>query len=212
MEKGPLKLTDFQLDALKEVGNVGAGNAATALSQMLGRRIDMSISKVSILSTESIQEFLTDPPEDVAAIYLPFYGDISGVILVFFTMERLPDLSAMLVGSKLHSAEEISELEKSALKELGSILSGAYLNALFKLIQIQMIHGLPTLIMDMAPAILDTVLVELENREESAIFIETELFEAGKKLDGSFFLIPEAGGLAKLFNAFAHSLGIADNG
>jgi len=212
MAIGPLEFTEFELDALKEIGNIGAGNAATALSQMVGRRIDLSISKVNFLSTDSIGKLMGGAQTNVAAVYLPFYGDIKGIILIFFSVERAFELSQMLTGSKPHSTEAFSDMEKSAIRELCSILTGAYLGALFKFIHLQVIHGVPTLILDMAQAILDTVLVELENQEEAAIFIKTELIEHGKQITGSFFLIPEAGGLAKLFSAFHHSLGLSGNG
>jgi chemotaxis protein CheC len=95
---------------------------------------------------------------------------------------------------------------------LGSILSGAYLSALFKFIQVQMIQGVPSLVVDLAPAILDTVLVDREDKGEKALLIETEFLESGKQLTGSFFLVPETGGLLKLFNAFSRSLGMPENG
>jgi len=204
--------TDFQLDALKEIGNVGAGNAATALSQMTGRRIDMSVTHVKLLSTESIGEIIGDPGAGVAAVYLPFYGDLSGMVLIFFSLGRISELSAMLTGEPAHPAGDFTEMEKSAIRELGSILSGAYLSALFKFIQVQMIQGVPSLVVDLAPAILDTVLVDREDKGEKALLIETEFLESGKQLTGSFFLVPETGGLLKLFNAFSRSLGMPENG
>lgn len=86
------------------------------------------------------------------------------------------------------------------------------MSALFRFVHIQMIHGVPGLALDMAQAVLDTVLVELEQREEVAIVIETEFLENEKQLTGSFFLLPEAGCLKKLFAAFSKSLGLPGNG
>ncbi|HEY5040086.1 MAG TPA: chemotaxis protein CheC [bacterium] len=212
MDEKPEIFTDFQLDALREIGNIGAGNAATALAQMVGKRIDLSVTKVMVLRTDAIAGFLGGLDRNVAAVHMPVYGEISGVVLIFFPLERLSELSGMLIGKSEDDSSTLSEMGQSAIKELGNILAGAYLNALFRLFHIQMIHGLPGLVLDMAQAILDTVLVELEQKEEVAIVIETELMENEKQLTGSFFLLPEAGSLKRLFNAFQNSLGIPGNG
>lgn len=199
---------EVQLDALREIGNVGAGNAATALSQMVGKRVDMSVTKVLVLRTDAIAGFLGGIDKNVAAVHMPVYGEMLGVALIFFPVERLPQLSSMLIGEQELDPSNLSELGQSAVKELGSILTGAYLSALFKFVHIQLIHGVPSLAVDMAQAILDSVLVELEQKEEIAIVIETEFLEDSRQLTGSFFLLPEAGSLRKLFNA----LGLPGNG
>jgi chemotaxis protein CheC len=202
---------DFQLDALREIGNVGAGNAATALSQMVGRRVDMSVTKVLVLKTEDIGSFLGGVDQNVAAVHMPIYGEICGVALIFFPLDRILDLSAMLVGRRDSDPFQLSELGQSSLKELGSILTGAYLSALFRMVHIQMIHGVPHLVLDMAQAVLDTVLVELDQKDDVAILIETEFMENADQLTGSFFLLPEAGSLKKLFSAFSRTLGLPDD-
>jgi chemotaxis protein CheC len=204
--------SDFQLDALREIGNVGAGNAATALSQMVGRRVDMSVTKVLVLPTNAIAGFLGGLEQNVAAVHMPIYGEVCGISLVFFPLGRINELCGMLIGKEEKDPFHLSELGQSAIKELGSILTGSYLSALFRFVHIQMIHGVPGLALDMAQAVLDTVLVELEQREEIAIVIETEFLENGKQLTGSFFLLPEAGSLKKLFIAFSKSLGLSGNG
>ena len=206
-------LNDFQLDALREVGNVGAGNAATALSQLTGQRIDLSVSKVCVLPTDSIAGFLGGADKNVASVCLPIYGDVTGVVLVFFPLEKVDELISMLMPNfPQNTSSELSEMQKSALRELGSILTGAYLNALFSFIHIQVLHGVPELVLDMAQAILDSVLVELEEKENLAIVIESELTALDKKLSGKFFLLPEAGSLARLFKAFSNTLGLSGNG
>ena len=206
-------LNDFQLDALREVGNVGAGNAATALSQLTGQRIDLSVSKVCVLPTDSIAGFLGGADTNVASVCLPMYGDITGIVLVFFPLEKVDELISMLIPNfPRNTSGELSEMQKSALRELGSILTGAYLNALFSFIHIQVLHGVPELVLDMAQAILDSVLVELEEKENLAIVIESELTALDKKLTGNFFLLPEAGSLTRLFKAFSNTLGLPGNG
>jgi chemotaxis protein CheC len=208
MGNEPVTFSNFQLDALKEIGNVGAGNAATALSQMVGKPIGMSVTKVMVLPTAAIAGFLGGMEKNVAAVHMPVYGDVCGVVLIFFPIEFLPNLASLLLQRDSPSASELTELDRSAIKELGSILTGSYLSALFRFINIQMIHGVPTLVIDMAQAILDTVFVDLEQKEEMAIVIETEFMEQNRQLTGSFFLLPESGTLTKFFKAFSKSLGL----
>lgn len=205
--------TELQMDALREIGNIGAGNAATALSQMVGRRVDMSVTKVLVLDTEDIAAFLGGLDRNVAAVHLPVYGEVCGIALVFFPLDRILELTGMLIGThKEKDPFQLSELGQSALKELGSILTGAYLSALFRLVRLQMIHGVPKLALDMAQAVLDSVLVELDQKEDVAIVIETEFLENGKQLTGSFFLLPEAGSIKKMFTAFSKTFGFPENG
>lgn len=206
MELEPQPFSDFQLDALREVGNVGAGHAATALSQMVGRPIGMSVTQVLILPTDQIAGFLGGEQADVAAVYMPVYGDLCGVVLIFFPLDLLPDLAGLLLKRDSPDSRELSEMDRSAIKELGSILTGSYLSALYRFIHVQMIHGVPTLVVDMAQAILDTVLVDLEQKDDLAIVIETRLTENERRLTGRFFLLPEAGTLPKLFTAFTQSI------
>ncbi len=198
------------MDALREVGNVGAGHAATALSQMVGRPIGMSITQVMILPTDQIAGFLGGEKADVAAVYMPVYGDLCGVVLIFFPLDLLPDLAGLLLKRDPQSPE-LSEMDHSAIKELGSILTGSYLSALYRFIHVQMIHGVPTLVVDMAQAILDTVFVDLEQKDDMAIVIESSLTENERKLTGRFFLLPEAGTLPKLFKAFTQSIEMSGN-
>ena len=212
MEQESQFFNDFQMDALKEIGNIGAGNAATALSQMVGRRVDMSVTQVKILKTDDIAAFLGGMEQNVAAVHMPVYGEICGISLVFFPLERVGELCGMLVGKKEDDPLHLSEMGQSAIKEVGSILTGAYLSALFRLMNLQMIHGVPGLAIDMAQAVLDTVLVELEQKEEVAIVIETRFLENDKQLTGSFFLLPETGSLQKLFTAFSKTFGFSGNG
>lgn len=207
-------LSEFQLDALREVGNVGAGNAATALSQLTGERIDLSVSKVRVLPTDAIAEFMGGSTNDVASVCLPVYGDIKGLVLVFFPLDQINELTRVLLPHFPSSDKTaaLSDMEKSALRELGSILTGAYLGSLFRFIQIQILHGVPELVLDMAQAILDSALVELEEKEDMAIVIESELQSQEKQMTSKFLLLPEAGSLERLFKAFASALGLPGNG
>jgi chemotaxis protein CheC len=204
----PPKLQPFHLDALREMGNVGAGNAATALSQLLNRRVEMNVARVTLVSTDSLGEYLGDHPEEVAAVQMPVYGDARARVLLFFELDRLGALIALLLGRPSADPKNLSELECSAVQEISSILTGAYLNALNGLIRVQLIHGVPSMAMDRADAVLQSVLVEYEQSQGWALVIETEFTEAGKVLAGHFILIPDGNALDLLLRAFYRALGI----
>ncbi len=202
------QLQPFHLDALKEMGNVGAGNAATALSQLLGRRVNMNVSRVTLVSTDSLPDFLGNHQTEVAAVQLPIYGDARAKVLILFGLDRLGVLIALLLGRPTADPRDLSELERSAVQELSSILTGAYLNALYGLIRVQLIHGVPTMVLDRADAVLQSVLLEYEQTQGWALVVETEFSESGKVLTGHFLLFPEAATLDLLLRAFYLALGI----
>lgn len=204
----PPKLQPFHLDALREMGNVGAGNAATALSQLLNRRVEMNVARVTLVSTDSLGDYLGTHPMEVAAVQIPVYGEARAKVLLLYELDRLGALLSLLMGRPSADPKDLTELERSAVQEISSILTGAYLNAINGLIRIHLIHGLPNLAFDRADAVLQTVLLEYEQNQGWALVIETEFSEAGKVLAGQFILIPEGAALDLLLRAFYRALGI----
>jgi chemotaxis protein CheC len=202
-------LTPFYLDALKEMGNVGAGNAATALSRMTGRRIDVAVSKVTVLPLPGVADFLGGRSQEVAAVYLPVQGDVAGKVLLLFPLSGVPGLLTILSGARPATPDGLGEMEISALKELGSIMTGSYLGALSRFIHLTLLHGVPDYTMDMAQAVLDSVLVELEQNDQLVIVIETEMSEADRVISSHFLLFPEAGSVERIFRAFSQALGLS---
>jgi chemotaxis protein CheC len=205
----PPKLQPFHLDALREMGNVGAGNAATALSQLLNRRVEMNVAHVTLVSTDSLADYLGEHPDEVAAVQIPVYGEARARVLIFYDLERLGALLSLLLGRPAADPNKLSELERSAVQEISSILTGAYLNAINGLIRVQLIHGLPSLTFDRADAVLQSILMEFEQNQGWALVIETEFSEAGQVLAGKFILIPEGNALDLLLRAFYRALGIS---
>jgi chemotaxis protein CheC len=203
-------ITPFYLDALKEMGNVGAGNAATALSKMVGRKIHVAVSRVTVLPLSAVAEFMGGRDADVAAVYLPIQGDVNGKVLLFFPLDRLQELLRMLTGEIPGDTGDLNELEASAIKELGSIMTGSYLGALSRFIHLTMVHGLPELTLDMAQAVLDSVLVELEQSDNLVVVVESEMSESDKLITGHILLFPEVGSIEKIFHAFSQALGLPE--
>ncbi|MCK5240986.1 chemotaxis protein CheC [bacterium] len=208
--KDPNQINEFYRDALRELGNIGAGNAATALSQLLGRTINMSVPEVMIIPVEKVPEQVGGSEEIVAGIYLEVFGDLPSKILVTFPHSNLIKLTDMLLGQTVGSSELMSEMKLSALKELGTILSGAYLNALAKFLDMRMIPSVPALAIDIMTAILETILVEISTETQYALMLRTEITEIETRISGTFFLIPEAGSLDIIVSAIKKVSGVVD--
>ena len=189
-------LTPMQLDALREVGNMGAGNAATAFSTMLNKRIDMTVPQVALLPFDQVADTMGGAEGLVAGVYLEISGSAPSDILFVLPSQSALVLVEMLTGSSHDPGEnELSDMDQSALKEIGNILTGSYLNALAMFTGLDMAPSVPALAYDMAGAIVDQVLIQVGQVDDYAIIIETEFFEEERVVKGHFFLIPNPGSL-----------------
>ena len=193
-EKKGLPLTDLQIDALREAGNIGAGNAGIALSQMVSKKVDLSVPRATILPLTSVPELVGGPETPVAGIYLKILGDCSGSILMLLERESAWSLAGLMVKGDL-AGEDETLVKRSALRETGSILSGAYLNALGQLTNLFFKPSVPVFAMDMAGAIMDHVLVNLAASEDFVMVVETDFQVSGVKIRGHLVLFPDIGTL-----------------
>ena len=147
------KLSDFQRDALRELGNIGAGSAATALSQLLGRDVSLNVPEVMILPVDKIAERLAAQHKIVAAVYLRIFGEIKARALIIFPQDKVMLLLDLLMKRNLGDTREFGETEQSALKEVGNIIISAYLNGIAKFIGLNSVPSVPALAVDMVEAI-----------------------------------------------------------
>ncbi len=193
-QKGP-PLSYRQIDALREVGNIGAGNAAIALSQMVNKKVDLSVPRANILPLASVPDLVGGPEIPVAGVYLKIIGECSGSILMLLERESAWSLAGLMVKNDLEGEDDVT-VKRSALQETGSILSGAYLNALGQLTNLFFKPTVPGFAMDMAGAIIDHVLVDLEASEDYVMVVETDFQISGIKIQGHLVLFPDIGTLA----------------
>lgn len=193
-------LSSFQLDVLKEIGNIGAGHAATALSQLISEPIAMTVPNVSIVSLAEVSEILGGAEQVVVGIYMRMFGDVPGKIIFVFSEDEALTLAEMLTKTK-NQAQALNDYEESALKEIGNIMTGAYLYALTKLTGYNVLSSVPVLAKDMVGAILNTALLEFGIIGDYALFIQTQFSLTQRKINGHFFLVPDPGALDVLLNA-----------
>ncbi len=187
------KLTPLQLDALREAGNIGAGNAAMALSSMVKAKIMVHVPKALILPLDLVSELAGGPETVVVGVYLRVSGEVNGRMLLL-----LPEPSALqLINMMLpeEPTEQLSELARSGLQEVGSILTGSYLNALENLTGLTLRPSVPAFARDMAGAVIDLILVELGEADDEVLVIETTFDLAGLAVSGHLVFFPDAGSL-----------------
>lgn len=194
-------LTPIQLDALREIGNVGAGNSATALSQIINKRIDMNVPKVALVPIEAVPDLVGGPDAIVVGVFLRIYGRAPGNVLFLMPQKSAFYLVDTLMGKEHGTTKSLDFMDESALMEIGNILSGAYLNAFFSFTHISMLPSIPALAMDMAGAILNIILVQLGQMGDQAMVIETEFLAEDDGISGHFFLVPDPGSLGILIKA-----------
>jgi chemotaxis protein CheC len=196
-------LRELQLDALREVENIGAGHAATALSQMTNRRIMISVPKITVSRLEDVSGLLGKPDDVVAGILLHMLGDLTGRTLLVFPERAARRLCDLLLGRPLGKTTEFGTLEQSSLKEAGNILCGAYMNALSSFMGMMLLPSVPSLVIDLSAAVLTSTYLNFGHDRDYAFCVETQFqFSAeNEHLAGYFLLMPDLASLRAILQA-----------
>ena len=184
-------------DVQKEIGNIGCGNATTALAHMLNKKVDMSVPQVRLLDFKDVGSILGGEEKIMAGIYLMVQGDITGSIMFLLEKDSAKSLIAMLMGTT-PSEGELDEIEQSALKEIGNIITASYLNSLSSLTNLSIYPSVPALSIDMAGAILSVPAIEFGLIGDKILLIENDFSEG---LNGYFILVPDLESYDKIFAA-----------
>lgn len=183
-------MSDFEFDVLTEIGNIGAGNATTALSQLINAKIDMYVPQVKLLTFSELAEIIGGAETLVAGILLNLTGDITGSMLFILESSDARRLVQQLMGCGGNEDKLFSDLEKSALQEIGNIISGAYLSAISSLTKLTISVSVPSLAFDMAGAILSVPAIEFGKLGDKALLIESKFKDLDVDISGYFILIP----------------------
>lgn len=194
---GFINFNPLQLDALKEVGNIGAGNAATALSQLINKKVDMTVPAVNIVPFESIFSKIGGE-EEVIGVIVRVLGDTPGNILFIFEKDIAFNLIETLTGA--HESD-LTEMGNSVLCEIGNIISSSFMNSIARFTNLLMMPSVPAVANDMLGAILSTTFIEAGQYDDSVLDIETMFLDCGSKISGNFYYIPMPGSLEKILNA-----------
>ena len=197
-----LTVKDFYV--LKELGNIGAGNATSALAQLLGMKIDMSVPEVRLLEFKDVGDAMGGADQIMVGIYLMVEGDVNGSMMFL-----LSDKSARNLVNKLMQQNSqdmnFSEIELSAMMEVGNIITGAYLNSIATMTNLTMVPSVPAIAVDMCGAILSVPAIEFGMEADKILLIDTQFFD-DIKMDGYFIMLPDLPSYSKILS----SLGLGD--
>ncbi|MBR4571787.1 MAG: chemotaxis protein CheC [Candidatus Riflebacteria bacterium] len=202
-----LNITREQLDALREIGNIGSGNAASALAQFLNRKIDMSVPNASIMDLNDIPKIVGGPNTPLLGIFLKIMGEISGRFLLLIPeATSIKILKTLMPGFEISSLTKMGEMESSCMREIGNILAGAFLNALSVLTQTPMLNSLPSLNFDYAGAMIDNVVADMTAVSDKVLMMETSFIEEQEDMRIHIFILPAPDSLKLLLQ----KIGVAE--
>ncbi|REB09776.1 chemotaxis protein CheC [Sporosarcina sp. BI001-red] len=205
--KTEFNISDMHLDVLKEIGNIGAAHAATSLSELLQRKIDMHVPKVALVSFDDMFELAGGSENVVVGIFLRIEGDLSGSMFFVLPIDSANRFIRRLIGDPhfdFSNPESIGEIGISAMQELGNILSGSYLSALSDFTGLKIFPTVPSLSVDMVGAIVSFGLIEVSHYSDEVIVIDTKIVEEDendKSVDGHFFLLPDPPSYMTIFKS-----------
>jgi chemotaxis protein CheC len=196
-------LKAIQLDALKEVANIGAGHAATALSQMIGGTIMISVPTINVSRLEEIPPQVAEPDEPVAAVLMHMMGDLTGRTMLVFPKYSALRLAELMLRRPPGTSQEFGEMEQSTIKEAGNILSSAYMNALSEFMHLMLLPSPPSLAIDMSTAVLTTAYLQFGTEKDFVFCVESEFMmtDVSDKLRGFFLLLPDPASLQAILRA-----------
>ena len=195
-----IELSKEQLDALQEVGNIGIGNAASALADLINTKIDISIPKLGVIPLQEAFDVIGGPEELVVGIQLGIHGDTTGIILFLFDQESALTLTNKLMCSTLdlkQDKQEFDDITQSAIKEIGNILTGAFVNALGQMTNQNILTTPPAFAYDMLGAVVSSALIASGQVDDYVFIFETQFFEEAA-VAGHFLLLPEPQALDKI--------------
>ena len=195
-------MSEQYYDVLKEIGNIGAGNAMTALSQMLNCKVDMKVPQVKLLEFKDVATLMGGEEQILVGVFLGVEGDITGSMMFLIELEAAKHLIGKLMGMEIQPGE-LGEMETSAMKEVSNIITGAYLNSLSTLTNMMIYPSVPFLAVDMAAAILSVPAFQFGMVGDKILLIQSQ-FSDDIDIDGFFVLMPDLESYDKILK----SLGI----
>ncbi len=197
---GEGELCSLHVDILQEVGNIGAAHAATALSELLGTPVRISVSSARRCTFDEVSEVAGGPDQLIVGVFVRVTGDIGGNMLLLMSVDSANILLQTLLGSKIVSGD-YDDMQLSALGEVGNILGGAYTSAIATLTSLRMSQSVPAVAVDMAGAILDAGILATSEVSDFAVLIDTSIMGGASNIDGHFFLLPDPSSTVPLLDA-----------
>ncbi|MEG0178207.1 MAG: chemotaxis protein CheC [Christensenella sp.] len=189
------ELNSMQLDVLREIGNIGTGNAATSLSSMLQKAVNITVPTISILEYKQVTDLLGGPENMIVGIMFTLKGDVNGMMMFLLEKDFTHTVLNALLGQELHDFSEVDEMAMSALQEIGNIMAASYVNAIAQLTGLTIDISVPSTCIDMAGAILSVPAIFFGNISDHIILIQDSFNSDTDNLVSHILLIPEVDSL-----------------
>ncbi|MBQ7925090.1 MAG: chemotaxis protein CheC [Lachnospiraceae bacterium] len=199
------QVSENYYDVLKEIGNIGAGNAMTALSQMLQCKVDMKVPQVKLLKFAEVGALMGGEEQIMLGVLLGVEGDVTGSMMFLVEQESAKHLVNKIMMGMASPGVEFTEMEMSAMKEIGNIITGAYLNSLSMLTNLKIFPTPPSLTIDMAGAILSVPAIQFGIIGDEILLIQSQFYDE-VEIDGYFILIPDLESYSKILTSLGISL------
>ena len=184
-----IKLTDIERDQISEIINIGAGNAATALSTMLGKKVQMDVPSTFVGKIESVIKLLGEANNTVLTVYLKTFGDVNGALAIIFPPVAALKFNEILTGNKKNDLRNFSDADLSSLREVGNILMGASITAFSKFLNMNILHSIPDVAVDMLGAIMDSVIVDIAKVDLDILVVRINLTLVDEGVTGELFYL-----------------------
>lgn len=198
------EMTPMQLDVLKEIANIGAGNATTALSSLLNTAVNMEVPKIEMLEFKELADVIGGAENLVVGILLTLQQSIEGMMMFLVDTETAHKIVGKLLGSPIsedmHPAD-FSEMDLSAISEIGNIIAGSYMSSISTFMNMPISISVPYLAIDMAGAILSVPAIEFGKMSDHALLIESQFGDSNTVVNGYFILIPKLESFETIFKA-----------
>ena len=199
-----IQLTQYQKDMFTEMGNIGVGNAATALSTMINKKVNISLPSIDMVTKDKM---IDDNGGDILLVDCKLEGDLIGNLVVIYNKETAFPLIDLLMGQTTGTLQEINEMGKSVFKEMVNVIAGPYLDSLADMADMRVLPNPPTFSFGKLFAIHDQVMAELPQNVQDIIFVKTEMAVESEVIFGNIYLVLESGSLQRLMNIFAGAAG-----
>ena len=191
-------LNDIHLDVLREIGNIGTGNAATSLSSMLQKPVNIDVPRINILKYDEVTEYLGGPENMIVGIMLMLSGEVTGMMMFLLQQDFAHDVVNDLLGGFFGGFQELDEMSISALQEIGNIMAASYVNAIAQLTGLTIDISVPSMSVDMAGAIMSVPAIYFADLSDEVIFIQDEFNGAADNMTSHVLLIPNGDSLERI--------------
>ena len=200
------QLQDMHLDVLKEIGNIGSGNAASSLSELIQCNTDITVPSVKMLDFSEAVNFLGGPENVAIGMLVGIKGDVTGMMLYVLQHSFASKMTSTLFGSEIEDLTNMNEMETSFISEVGNIMAASYVNAISQLTGMMIDISVPVMTVDMVGAILSVPAVEFAQVGNKVLFIDDGFVIGDGEIKSNMILVPEMQSLETLFTRLGVSI------